>query len=84
MDCSGLKIHPDQEFEIWGMRPDPDHLQIAFDAGDNGFVRLTLLEASELLVRLSTGKPVNVCGYELTATQKAELTETIRVLLEAN
>jgi len=34
---------------IWGMELDDEHIQIAFDCGDNGFLVLTHAEARELV-----------------------------------
>jgi hypothetical protein len=36
-----LIVDEGQELEIWGMQVDADHCQIAFDCGDNGFLKLT-------------------------------------------
>ena len=81
LDCSGFTIYPNQIFEIWGMRTDHGHLQVAFEPGDNGFLRLTIEEASTLLLQLLSRELIVICGYPLSDVQKLELAETIRELL---
>ena len=81
LDCSGFTIDPNQIFEIWGMRTDDEHLQIAFETGDNGFLRFTIEEASTLLLQLLSRELIVICGYPLSAAQRLEVAETIRELL---
>jgi hypothetical protein len=54
-----LIVKRDQEIEIWGMQIDEEAYQIAFDCGDNGFVKLdrrqleTLADVTRTLLRKS-------------------------------
>ncbi len=81
LDCSGLTTN-NHEFRIWGMRTDPEHLRIAFDSGDNGFLQLTVSEARALLAELRSGERQEICGFKLTSARAQELAETLQPLLQ--
>ena len=49
-----LIVHEGQDIQFWSMMKDDDHIQIAFDCGDNGFLVLTNKQAESIGIELIT------------------------------